>query len=120
MTAQFQDGVYVGGANLIAGAAFRPARPGDVITAYGVGFGTVTPAIAPGVVVTQQNEIPNVTLSFGQTPATLTYRGLAPGFVGLYQFNITVPNVADGDHQINVTLGGQPLQQPVMFLTVRR
>ena len=60
-----------------------------------------------------------VTLSFGQTPATLTYRGLAPNFVGLYQFNIVVPNVAAGDYQINMTLGGQPLPQPAMFLTVQ-
>jgi uncharacterized protein (TIGR03437 family) len=30
---------------------------------------------------------------FGQTPATLTYEGLAPNFIGLYLFKVTVPNV---------------------------
>jgi uncharacterized protein (TIGR03437 family) len=40
------------------------------------------------------------------------YDGLAPGYLGLYQFNITVPqNVPDGDIPINVTLNGVPLQQ---------
>src|SRR5262249_38439599 len=43
------DGAYVGNPGLISGAAFRPAQPGDSVTAYGIGFGDVTPAIAPGV-----------------------------------------------------------------------
>jgi uncharacterized protein (TIGR03437 family) len=33
---------------------------------------------------------------FGKTPAKSPYFGLAPNFVGLYQFNVTVPAVADG------------------------
>jgi len=34
---------------------------------------------------------------------------------------LTVPNVADGDYQINVTVDGQPLQQtPPFFLTVHK
>jgi len=91
---------------LIPGVPFQPAKPGDSITAYGIGFGAVTPAIAPGVVVGGQNSIPNLTISFGATPATLTYAGLAPGNIGLYQFNITVPQVANGDYQINVIVDG--------------
>ena len=49
------------------------------------------------MVAGQQNSIPNLTISFGSTPATLTYVGLAPGNIGLYQFDINVPEVADGD-----------------------
>jgi uncharacterized protein (TIGR03437 family) len=30
-------------------------------------------------------------------PATAVYAGLAPTFTGLYQFNITVPNVPAGN-----------------------
>jgi uncharacterized protein (TIGR03437 family) len=121
LVAVFPDRFFVGRPNLIPGAEFRPARPGDNITAFGIGFGDVTPAVAPGVVVTQQNTttLP-VTLSFGQVPANITYRGLAPNFVGLYQFNFVVPDVPDGDHQINMTLGGQPLTQPAFYLTVQR
>lgn len=44
---------------------------------------------------------------FGTTPATLSYYGLAPSYVGLYQFNITVPNVtANNALSISYTLGG--------------
>jgi uncharacterized protein (TIGR03437 family) len=107
MVALFQNGVtFVGNSGLIPGVPFQPAKPGDSITAYGIGFGAVTPAIAPGVVVGGQNSIPNLTISFGATPATLTYAGLAPGNIGLYQFNITVPQVANGDYQINVIVDG--------------
>jgi uncharacterized protein (TIGR03437 family) len=57
-------------------------------------------------------------LSFGTTPATLSYSGLAGGFVGLYEFYITVPSsLANGDYRINVTLNGTPVPQ-AMYLTV--
>jgi uncharacterized protein (TIGR03437 family) len=118
LVALYQDGVtYVGNVGLIAGVPFRPAKPGDQITVYGIGFGGVTPASAPGVIVMQQNAVPGLTVSFGQIPATTTYAGLSPGNVGLYQFNITVPNVPNGDYQINVSVGAVALQQAV-YLTV--
>jgi uncharacterized protein (TIGR03437 family) len=125
LVALFQDGVtYVGNSGLIPGIPFQPAKPGDSITAYGIGFGAVTPIIAPGVVVGQQNSIPNLTISFGAiagstTPAALTYAGLAPGNIGLYQFNITVPQVANGDYQINVSVGGVQVAQ-TLYLTVQQ
>ncbi len=118
LVALFQDGAtYVGNAGLIPGVPFQPAKPGDTITAYGIGFGPVTPPVAPGTVVSQSNSIPNFSLSFGSTPATVTYAGLAPNAVGLYQFNIVVPQVADGDYQINVSVGAAQVTQTV-YLTV--
>jgi uncharacterized protein (TIGR03437 family) len=71
------------------------------------------------VVAGQQNSIPNLTISFGSTPATLTYAGLAPGNIGLYQFDITVPEVADGDSQINISVGGVQVQQK-LYVTVEQ
>ena len=122
MVATFHsDGAYV--LNTSVGAAFglnsRPAEPGDLIVAYGIGFGGVTPAILPGVIVGQANSLVNpVTFAFGSTPATLSYSGLAGSFVGLYEFYITVPaGLADGDYQINVTQNGSRVPQ-TMYLTV--
>jgi uncharacterized protein (TIGR03437 family) len=122
MVATFaSDGAYV--LNTSTGAAFglnsRPAKPGDLIIAYGIGFGDVTPAILPGVIVQQSNALVNpVTISFGSTPATLAYAGLAGNFVGLYEFYITVPSgLANGDYQINVTQQGTTVPQ-TMYLTV--
>jgi uncharacterized protein (TIGR03437 family) len=79
----------------IAGVTSRPAMPGETIVIYGIGFGPVTPNIPAGQTVTEAN---NLTLPlqvfFGGTPATVTYSGLAPYAVGLYQFNVLVPNIA--------------------------
>ena len=117
--AQFSDQVFVGNTGLIAGATFRPAKPGDGLTIYGVGFGDVNPAVAPGTITGALNSLSTpVSFSFGSTAATLSYQGLSPGFVGLYQFNLVVPNVADGDQPLNVSLGGTPLPQ-ALFLTVK-
>jgi uncharacterized protein (TIGR03437 family) len=122
MVATFaSDGAYV--LNSSTGAAFglnsRPAKPGDVIVAYGIGFGDVTPSILPGVIVGQSNSLVNgITVSFGSTSAALTYSGLAGSFVGLYEFYITVPaGLANGDYQINVKQGGVAVPQ-TMYLTV--
>jgi uncharacterized protein (TIGR03437 family) len=122
MVATFaSDGAYV--LNTSTGAAFglnsRPAKPGDLIVAYGVGFGDVTPAILPGVIVGQSNTLTDpVAFSFGTTAASSSYSGLAANFVGLYEFYITVPpNLANGDYPINVTQNGAALPQK-MYLTV--
>jgi uncharacterized protein (TIGR03437 family) len=122
MVATFaSDGAYV--LNTSTGAAFglnsRPAKPGDLIVAYGIGFGDVTPSILPGVIVGQSNALVNpVTISFGTTSASVSYAGLAGSFVGLYEFYITVPStLANGDYQINVAQNGTPIPQ-TMSLTV--
>lgn len=53
------------------------------------------------------------------TPATLSYAGLAGGFVGPYEFYITVPSpLADGDYPIIVMLNGTPVPQTI-YLTVQ-
>jgi uncharacterized protein (TIGR03437 family) len=114
------DGAYV--LNTATGATFglnsRPAKPGDLIILYGIGFGDVTPSILPGVIVGASNTLVNpVTISFGSTNASIVYQGLAGSFVGLYEFYVTVPNVANGDYQINVTQSGTTVPQ-TMSLTV--
>jgi len=122
MVATFaSDGAYV--LSTSTGASFglnsRPAKPGDLIIAYGVGFGDVIPTILPGVIVQQSNALVNpVTISFGSANATLAYAGLAGNFVGLYEFYITVPSgLANGDYQINVTQNGTMVPQ-TLYLTV--
>jgi len=45
----------------------------------------------------------------------LSYGGLAPNFVGLYQFNVVVPNIADNDAAPLVfSLGGAPISQTLV------
>ena len=117
----FSDGAYV--LNTSTGAALglngRPAKPGDQIIAYGIGFGDVTPSILPGMIAEQSNALVSpVAFSFGSADATLSYSGLAGNLVGIYEFYITVPpGLANGDYPINVTQNGVPLPQ-TLYLTV--
>jgi uncharacterized protein (TIGR03437 family) len=108
VVALFSDGTYALPTGAISGLASRPAKPGDVLVFYGVGFGPVTPAISAGQIVQQSNSLlNNLQLSFGVMTATLNYQGLAPGYVGLYQFNVVVPNVAASDLvPVTFTLAG--------------
>jgi uncharacterized protein (TIGR03437 family) len=122
MVATFQsDGAYV--LNTTTGTAFglnsRPAKPGDGIIAYGIGFGNVTPSILPGVIAGASTTLVNpVTISFASSNAAIAYQGLAGGFVGLYEFYFTVPStLANGDYQVNVTQNGTTVPQ-TMYLTV--
>ena len=88
------DGTFVGPVGFIAGVTSSPAKVGETILTYGVGFGAVSPANPPGVITTVLNSLPNFTVRFGdvQVPASgIIYAGLAPSNVGLYQFNITIP-----------------------------
>jgi len=111
VVAQFADGTYVLPTGAIPGLTSRPANPGDTIVIYGIGFGPVTPNIPPGQLVEEANTLSNTfTISFGGVPATtVPYDGLSPNYMGLYQFNVVVPNVAGGDAvPLTFTLGTPP------------
>lgn len=119
--ALFQDGVtWVLPPGAIPGVPSGRATPGDAITLYGVGFGSVTPATPAGQIVQQNNTLQMpFELSFGQTAAVTSYSGLAPGAVGLYQFNVVVPNVPPSDTvPLTFTLGGIAGAQ-TLYIAVR-
>jgi uncharacterized protein (TIGR03437 family) len=74
----------------------RPAQPGDILTLDGVGFSAVTPNIPAGQIVSEANQLAQpVQFLFGQTPAQGTFEGLSKNSVGLYQFDVVVPQVPD-------------------------
>ena len=87
----------------------HPAKPGDVITLFGIGFGLP----GAGMVAQQTATLSNVAFSLNETAAQTLYAGIAPGFVGLYQFNIQLPNVTPGDYQLKATVNGAAVNQTV-------
>jgi uncharacterized protein (TIGR03437 family) len=103
-------GAYVGAAGLIPGAAFTPAKAGDILTIYGISFGATNPAVAPGTAcstVAPATNPASVTLgSLTVDAADVLYAGISPGTAGLYQLNIRVPaGLADGDYPLMLHLG---------------
>jgi uncharacterized protein (TIGR03437 family) len=109
VVAQESNGNYVLPPGAIPGLPSQRAQPGDTIVIYGIGFGSVTPDIPPGQLVEQLNTLTDTfTISFGGTQAiTIPYDGLAPNYMGLYQFDVVVPNVTASDTlPLTFTLGG--------------
>lgn len=94
IAATFPDGSFALPAGAIPGVASRPAKPGDSVTLWGVGFGSVTPSIPAGEIAIGLTTLSlPFQVSFGSIQATLTYAGLNPEAVGLYQFDVVVPPV---------------------------
>ena len=87
-----------------------PADRGSVILAFLTGAGEVEPAIASGAAA------PTEPLSFSTADVRATIGGveakvlslvMAPGFVGLAQANIEIPEgLPPGDHELVITVGG--------------
>jgi uncharacterized protein (TIGR03437 family) len=98
----------------------NPAHPGDIVVAYLTGGGPVHPS---GPWVTggaSPNGISPVTSSYtitvGGQQAQGLFLGLTPGFVGLYQANITVPQIAPGNYPLSIAVNGVQSNGPVISI----
>jgi uncharacterized protein (TIGR03437 family) len=72
----------------------RPAQPGEIVSVYCTGLGYVSNPPDPGSPalsnpLSRTESTPIVTL--GGQHVAVSFSGLAPGFVGLYQVNIQIP-----------------------------
>ena len=111
------------GSGAFVGIPSNPAKPGDTIVTFGVGFGATNPAVAAGQKTSAATRVSAplvITVGGVQlTDAQIQYAGLVPPYVGLYQFNLVVPNVPDGDQPMTVQLGGVALPQ-TLLLSVKK
>jgi uncharacterized protein (TIGR03437 family) len=83
------------------------AAQGSYVTVYMMGSGPLNNPIASGAAApsspySQETLTPTATV--GNATAAVSFAGMAPGFVGLMQVNITVPAVS-GDLPVQVQLG---------------
>lgn len=114
VVALFPDNVtYVLPTGAIPGVPSRPAKAGDTIMLYGIGFGATTPNTPAGQITQATNSLVlSVKASFSACEfcaalqATVNYAGLAPGVVGLYQFNVVVPALTGGAASWTLALDG--------------
>lgn len=89
----------------------RRARSGDVLELYANGLGPITGGNPASGSATPSDRLyetatkPDVTIN--GVPANVEFSGLAPGFVGLYQVNITVPGgLSAGEYDVVMKIGG--------------
>ncbi|MFN7919492.1 MAG: peptidylprolyl isomerase [Bryobacteraceae bacterium] len=109
-------------ANGIPGVPNAPAIPGETLIFYGTGFGDVTPssvAVAGRIADALARTVADVEIRVGDTRAEVGYAGLAPGLVGVYQFNVVVPKDAQaGDQRVRVFVAGEETEQTLYIPVV--
>jgi uncharacterized protein (TIGR03437 family) len=113
----FSLGAPQGGQGAITNAAGvvvnanSPAHAGDYLEIYCNGLGAVsnTPQTGTGSVASPLSRlIGNAAVTIGGVGAPVSFAGLTPGFIGLYQVNVQVPQgvVAGDGVPVVVTTGG--------------
>ncbi len=106
----FQGAVANAVTNRVISSAL-PARPGDYLVFYMTGLGQVEGGGTTGQVVTgPQRASAGFRAQVNWKDVPLDYVGLTPGFVGLYQVNIRLPNdLPPGNTSFNFSLRDNPL-----------
>lgn len=113
-------GAYVSNGS-IPGVPAAPAVAGETLVFYGAGFGPIKQGTVGGQIAGDQTSLAaSFAMSIGGSPATVQYAGLAPGLVGVYQFDVVVPaNLPTGDLPVQFSLNGAPVQLQTLYLPVR-
>ncbi|HEV8040929.1 MAG TPA: choice-of-anchor V domain-containing protein [Bryobacteraceae bacterium] len=90
----------------------QAAKPGQIVTLYGTGFGDFMQPVPTGQLTTEADPLATpITVTVGTSTlssADVLYAGTSPGLLGgLYQFNVRIPaSTPDGDTPITISIGG--------------
>jgi uncharacterized protein (TIGR03437 family) len=88
-----------------------PARPGDIVTLYATGLGDTVPPVIYSTAASKAASLKllsdfKVLLDGAPLdPSLVLYAGIAPGFAGLYQINVQIPNTVDQNPDLQIGLG---------------
>jgi uncharacterized protein (TIGR03437 family) len=116
-----QDYSQNGDPQSILGAS--PAPRGSVIQIYATGAGDTTPSLMPGEPapangnpLIQTNVQPTVTI--GGVQAQVTFSGLAPGFVGLWQINAQIPQAVQPGNAVPLVISAGGITSNTVTIAV--
>jgi uncharacterized protein (TIGR03437 family) len=103
-------------------AASTPASAGDALVIYCSGLGAVTPPVPDGSAApsspTAKTTTP-ITATIGGKTAPVTFSGLVPGYVGLYQVNVTVPPGITPAADVPLLITAGSASSPVVTLAIQ-
>jgi uncharacterized protein (TIGR03437 family) len=98
-----------------------PATRGKFVMIYCTGLGAVSNQPATGTAVTDGSsptiETPMVTI--GGLPATVSFAGLAPDYVGVYQINVVVPATITPGLAVPISLSVDGASSKTLTLAVQ-
>lgn len=102
----------------------NPARPGEVVVLYATGLGDVSPPLAPGeiprtpAVLRRLSELYVFLDGVPVDPKRILYAGVTPGYAGLYQVNLSLPEAVADRPEVRLALG-EEVSPPGLYLPVQ-
>lgn len=90
-------------------SASNAIKPGQYLTLWVIGQGLVDPPLVTGAAAPANplsTPVAAVTATIGGQPVDIQFAGMAPGFTGLMQMNVTVPGALAGEQPLQVAIGG--------------
>lgn len=117
-------------------SASNPAPVGSTILLYGTGQGPVSPAVQDGAAAatsplsytiavptsnanTCLNSQPSMCVAIGSNFGNVQYSGLAPGYVGLWQINVTIPQGTPSGSAVPVRVVINSTSSNLVMISVR-
>jgi uncharacterized protein (TIGR03437 family) len=100
-----------------------PAQASEVVVLFAAGLGRTVPDSASGVLpagaatLLYASQLRIVLNGSVLPPASIYYAGVTPGFAGLYQINVTLPDFLPPDPEIQVVIGTQASPTGVLLFT---
>jgi len=102
----------------VGGQGVVPAKPGETVLFFGTGFGPTNPAVVPGKVFGGAAPLTSsIAMRIGGVPVTVAFAGLSSS--GLYQFNVTIPDLPNGEHLVEMQINGASIQTGILFAVQR-
>lgn len=95
------------------------AKVNSVVTVYLTGIGPLDNAVPTGAAAptsTLSRATLPVRVTIGNFDTSVQFLGLTPGFVGLAQANLVVPNLSPGQYPISINIGGISSNPATMFV----
>jgi uncharacterized protein (TIGR03437 family) len=121
--------VYAGGTRGIVlnqdGSLNSPANPesrGRVVVAFLTGQGAVSPPVPTGQVApgsTLSNSVQTFGAAIGGAPAAVQFLGLTPGFIGLGQANILIPDSSATGDNVSLAISANGQSSNTVTISVR-
>ena len=103
----------------IPGRQTRPADGGEFISIFCTGLGATSPTVGAGEPGAGEAVTTPVTATIGGVNASVSFAGLAPGFVGLYQVNVEIPAGVEPGAEVNLVLFQNGVPSNTVTLAIR-
>jgi adhesin/invasin len=117
-----QQGAIVNASTYAVADPAAAVAAGDVIAIFATGLGAVDQTISDGTAAPSAplaNTLGTATVTIGGQNAGVSFSGLAPGFVGLYQIDARVPSGLTPGNEVPVVVSMAGETSPPVTIAVR-